>query len=525
MSRRTDPRVLVESLARAVAIAEGRMEGEPVTAAAAAAARAEGRLGHGTDRTVVALLGATGSGKSSLFNALLGREVAVTGVRRPTTNHTSAAVWGGDDAGPLLDWLDVSERHAVDDPGRSLDGLVLLDVPDHDSVAVGHRLEMERIAAHTDLLVWVTDPEKYADRVLHCYLRALAGRDTVLLVVLNKSDLLGPDELATCRSDLARLLVADGLPGATMMAVSAATGAGVAELRAQLGRAVAARQAAVERIRLEVRAAAADLATHVGADGQAAGVSDRSRRRLLDDLADAAGVASVEAAVAAGHRRDAAAKVGWPVTRWVGRLRPHPLRRLHLGPGSTGRTSRPGPPTGQRARADAAIRAVAEEAAGAAPEPWPGLLRRAANAHPAELHDRLDLAIADAVRHERRAPRWWTLAASLQWVLAIAAAVGAAWLVALAVVAWLQLPRPPTPTLGVVPAPTLALVLGLGGGWLLALLGRTVARRGARRRAAAVRARVRDRMDAVVDELVIGPIEAELREREALLAALRTARS
>lgn len=43
--------------------------------------------------TVVALAGATGSGKSSLFNRLVGEDIATVGARRPTTSTASAAVW------------------------------------------------------------------------------------------------------------------------------------------------------------------------------------------------------------------------------------------------------------------------------------------------------------------------------------------------------------------------------------------------------------------------------------------------
>src|SRR6188508_2021400 len=92
--------------------------------------------------TVVALAGATGSGKSSLFNALVGDAVANVGVRRPTTSTPTAAIWGDEPVADLLDWLGVGTRHLVPaDPaaeqggGRrggpvgSLDGLVLLDLP------------------------------------------------------------------------------------------------------------------------------------------------------------------------------------------------------------------------------------------------------------------------------------------------------------------------------------------------------------------------------------------------------------
>ena len=62
-------------------------------------ARAGERLRLGGDHTIVALVGATGSGKSSLFNALSGMEIADVGARRPLTSLPMACVWGADGAG------------------------------------------------------------------------------------------------------------------------------------------------------------------------------------------------------------------------------------------------------------------------------------------------------------------------------------------------------------------------------------------------------------------------------------------
>jgi predicted GTPase len=150
-------------------LAEGRLAAGVVAAGRQLQTKAAERLRHGTDYTLVAMLGATGSGKSSLSNALVGSDVATTGVRRPTTSSTLACVFGEHDAADLLTWLEVKNRHLVGSHTSELAGLVLLDVPDHDSVAVDHRLEMERIAEHVDLLVWVTDTEKYADQAMHTY--------------------------------------------------------------------------------------------------------------------------------------------------------------------------------------------------------------------------------------------------------------------------------------------------------------------------------------------------------------------
>ncbi|MQA36443.1 ATP-binding cassette domain-containing protein, partial [Modestobacter roseus] len=81
------------ALREAVEVAEGRLEVPEVGAARALLAKAGAREALG-DATVVALAGATGSGKSTLFNALTGAEVSTPGVRRPTTGIAHASVWG-----------------------------------------------------------------------------------------------------------------------------------------------------------------------------------------------------------------------------------------------------------------------------------------------------------------------------------------------------------------------------------------------------------------------------------------------
>jgi predicted GTPase len=159
--------------------------------------RTGARADLGTMHTVVALAGATGSGKSSLFNAVAGFAISTVGVRRPTTSHPVACVWGSG-ADPLLDWLQVPSRHrTVHDseleggPGSAMTGLILLDMPDHDSRELAHRMDVDRLVDRIDLIVWVVDPQKYADEALHAdYLRRLRGHDDVLVVVLNQADLL-----------------------------------------------------------------------------------------------------------------------------------------------------------------------------------------------------------------------------------------------------------------------------------------------------------------------------------------------
>src|SRR5882762_4684985 len=113
--------------------AEGRGDGDGFSKpllddAEAVLKRAGERLRLSSNHTVVALAGGTGSGKSTLFNALSGATFSPPGVTRPMTRHAHACVWGMQGAAPLLDWLGVQRRHrfaraSVLDSGESdLDG-------------------------------------------------------------------------------------------------------------------------------------------------------------------------------------------------------------------------------------------------------------------------------------------------------------------------------------------------------------------------------------------------------------------
>jgi GTP-binding protein EngB required for normal cell division len=229
------------------------------------------RMRMSASHTVVALAGGTGSGKSSLFNALAGATFSPAGVMRPTTKHLHACVWGMEGAAPLLDWLGVQRRHrygrasALDEGEASLTGLLLLDLPDHDSVVSGSAAMVDRLVKLADMLVWVLDPLKYADASVHQrYLVPLAGHAGVTTVVLNKIDTLVPDQVDDCTSDLRRLLDSEGLLETPVLGTSAATGAGLDELRRTLATAVAARRAASDRITADIDALLERFAVYAG---------------------------------------------------------------------------------------------------------------------------------------------------------------------------------------------------------------------------------------------------------------------
>ncbi len=229
------------------------------------------RMRMSASHTVVALAGGTGSGKSTLFNALSGANFSPAGVTRPTTKHSHACVWGMEGAGPLLDWLGVQRRHryarasALDEGEASQTGLLLLDLPDHDSVVRGSAALVDRLVKMVDMLVWVLDPLKYADASVHRrYLVPLAGHAAVTAVVLNKVDTLSPDQAADCESDLRRLLDTEGLTENQVLVTSAVTGAGLNEVRRVLAGAVAARRAATMRIEADVDVLLGRFAVYAG---------------------------------------------------------------------------------------------------------------------------------------------------------------------------------------------------------------------------------------------------------------------
>ena len=541
----------VRALGEAVEACQGRVDDEIVAEARRVTQQVDQRLALSGSATVVALAGATGSGKSSLFNAVSGTDLARVGVRRPTTSEPLAVTWGDEPTEDLLDWLQVSRRHAVSaDEGAGarvgvtggpdgLDGLVLLDLPDHDSTEKGNQLQVDRMIRLVDVMVWVVDPQKYADAVLHDrYLKPLVKHAPVMLVVLNQIDRLDPAQRQACLRDLRRLLDSEGLTRTEIRAVSAETGEGLVELRELIADRVAGKLAAARRLSADVATAADRLAAASGS-ADVPELSKRSVSAMNAAMAEAAGAEVVAGAVRDAWRVRGAAATGWPVVAWIGRLKPDPLRRLHLDrlsssskgepkaidPTAVGRTSLPARSGVQAARVDTAVRALASEASAGLSRGWADAVKDAARAEEPRLADRLDRAVARTDLDIDRRRRWWQLVRVLQWVLLAAVVAGLLWLGSAFVLAYLQLPPLPEVTWGQLPAPTVLVLGGILAGLLLAGASRVGVVVGAGRRERAARAALRRSVAGVTNELVVQPVQAELdryaRARSALERAVR----
>ncbi|MEA2519200.1 MAG: hypothetical protein QOF49_1280, partial [Chloroflexota bacterium] len=197
-THRPDLRALVDRLA---ALSERRLELGPTTDAARTRAiqlrdHASGHLrvrAASLDAPIlVVLLGPTGAGKSSLFNALAGRAASPTGVLRPTT-RTAVLLAHPDDLATLaqgaLAGVAAGRLETAADPGVAA-GVALVDAPDVDSIEHANRELADQLVEAADLCVFVTTAVRYADRVPWAVLGRVRERGLPLVVVVNR---LPPD--------------------------------------------------------------------------------------------------------------------------------------------------------------------------------------------------------------------------------------------------------------------------------------------------------------------------------------------
>jgi GTPase SAR1 family protein len=499
-----------------------------------AAARA--RLGFPGTAFVLALAGGTGAGKSSLLNALAGREVSRQGATRPVTDEPVA--WVPADAaaelGPLLRWVGVDKVVSHHDP-RFTD-LCLLDLPDYDSVDRRHRATVDQVLPRVDAVCWVLDPEKYNDRVLHeDYLQPLAHHADRAVFVVNRRDVIGDrQQVAELTADLRRTLETDGIHGRPVFVVSAdpPDGAGHGELedlRAWLSERLQAKAVVTERLAADCRQRGVELARLAGLDGQDAGrplVGDRARRDARERAVAAARSAVDVEGVRRACRRRTLAEARAAGAGPLGRLLAVVARARGAGdrgPGSARSIdpvayARAWPGRSTLSRTVNPVHDLLRRAVTAAP---PALRAEVMGlAKPDRLEERLtnaiDLAVARGTVDHARPPRslLWPVIGVLQTLVTVAVAAGLLWYLTLYLAGRAQADLPDLPTVRDVPAPLLLVVGGVLVGWLLARLLGASARRAGRRGA--------DRLTGDLDGAVTREVEAAISEPLAELEAARS---
>jgi energy-coupling factor transporter ATP-binding protein EcfA2 len=150
---------------------------------------------------LVALVGSTGAGKSTLVNSVVGAHVSATGVRRPTTNSPVLACHPDD-----IDWfaennflptLPRVRQEGLARPGRDgllvlaasegmPRGIALLDTPDIDSVVKAHHEFAYQFLDASDLWLFMTSASRYADGPVWEILQHARERQASLGVVLSR---------------------------------------------------------------------------------------------------------------------------------------------------------------------------------------------------------------------------------------------------------------------------------------------------------------------------------------------------
>ena len=534
------------ALARLIQIGEKRrgpdgFSDELLTEAGDLLNRAGQRLVLSASHTVVSLAGGTGSGKSSLFNQLSGADFSAVGVTRPVTNEAHACVWGVAGSGPLLEWLGVPGRYryarasALSSGEPAMNGLVLLDLPDHDSVMDHATGLVDKLVGLSDLLVWVLDPQKYADAAVHRrFLVPLAGHSEVIAVVLNQCDVLTAAQAEDCVNDLRRLLDEENLPDVQILVTSATTGAGIEELRKLLIDAVSARKAAAARISADLDKIVArfepygalDPADEAGADDMH--LATGLEAHLAASFASAAGVGAIGDALQSARELRAMDYVGWPVTWLAERItRRDPVRKVRLGQlWEQVRGITAGPSGAQQAEIDTALTRIADHAVPPLPRPWSGTVRAAVRSEAQEIPSAIGTVIGDALPPQAVVDRWWRMIGVVQGLLLGCALVGIAWFIALLVLGaggvgsgvpglfrdvWM------------LPWVALLAVAGLVGGWLTARMCTKAVRVASERDTAVLLEDIGQRLTRVAYDLVVVPADDELSEFSRFRAELGTA--
>ena len=233
-------------------------------------------LGEADAVLTIALAGCTGSGKSTLINALAGSRIAGMSDRRPCTTRTRVYHHGEVPCGGLPgDLAEQATFVAHDRP--ELRQKVIVDTPDLDTFYTEHRAATRALLKAAGLVIYVFSPERYVEERAWSVIRE-EQRFSACLAVLNKADTVAPDVLQRIAGEIRQRFTEMGKPDIPVLCISAAHHVAEGD----------GRPAAADRVTLDEFLTLRAYIEHELQAGDIARMIRQQRSRVLDHLQDQA---------------------------------------------------------------------------------------------------------------------------------------------------------------------------------------------------------------------------------------------
>jgi hypothetical protein len=142
---------------------------------------------NGSRPLIVAFMGGTGVGKSSLLNRLAGKAIAKAGIERPTSREVTLFHHKDITIQHLPEKLPIEKIKIAQHDDEAKKYIVWIDMPDFDSTEQSNKALVFEWLPHIDVLIYVVSPERYRDEKAWRLLMSEGNRHAWLFV-LNQWD-------------------------------------------------------------------------------------------------------------------------------------------------------------------------------------------------------------------------------------------------------------------------------------------------------------------------------------------------